>query len=95
MLDDQTLLDLGEFFKMFGDATRLKILMLLREGEYNVSEIADKLQMSHSSISHQLGTFRQQRVVKFRREGKAINYALDDEHVEQLLDLAVDHLCHR
>ncbi len=95
MIDEKLLMDLSEFFKMFGDPTRLKILMLLREGEYNVSEIAEKLGMSHSSISHQLGTFRQQRIVKFRREGKAINYALDDEHVEHLLDISVDHLCHR
>lgn len=94
MIDDKCLLDLSEFFKVFADPTRLRIIMVLREGEFNVSEIADKLGMSHSSISHQLGTFRQHRIVKFRREGKAINYTLDDEHVEMLIDMAIDHFNH-
>ncbi len=95
MLDEKGIIDLSEFFKLFGDPTRLKIIKLLRIGEYGVSEIADELEMSHSSISHQLSNLRSQRIVKYRREGKVIRYSLDDEHVEKILDVAIDHLNHK
>lgn len=94
MFDEAKMIEMSEFFKLFSDATRLKIITLLRNGEYGVSEIADELEMSHSSISHQLGVLRTHRVVKYRKEGKRVNYSLDDEHVEQIIEMAIDHLSH-
>ena len=76
---------LSEFFKVFADSTRIKILFVLREGEKCVNDIAAGLEMSQSSISHQLRVLKQNRLVKFRRDGKTIYYSLADDHVVNIL----------
>ncbi len=93
--DDDKVVEIGDFFKVCSDPTRLRIMLLLREKEHSVTEIADLLEMSHSSISHQLSILRSRRLVTYRREGKTVNYLLDDEHVERVIDMAVDHLSHQ
>ncbi|MCI8854378.1 MAG: winged helix-turn-helix transcriptional regulator [Lachnospiraceae bacterium] len=85
---------LADLFKVFGDPTRIKILYLLLEGELCVNDIAASLGMSQSSISHQLKTLKQHRLVKFRRNGKTIFYALDDEHVVNILNQGLEHIEH-
>ena len=85
---------LADLFKVFGDPTRIKILYLLLEGELCVNDIAASLGMSQSSISHQLKTLKQHRLVKFRRNGKTIFYALDDEHVVNILNQGLEHIVH-
>ena len=89
---DEEVYYLAEFFKVLGDATRIKILYALLEGELCVNDIASKLSMSQSSISHQLRVLKQNRLVKFRREGKTIYYALADHHVVTILSQGLEHI---
>ena len=91
---DEELYDLAEVFKVFGDQTRVKIMYSILKGELCVAEIADVLDMTQSAISHQLSTLKASRLVKSRRDGKAIYYSLDDEHVEMILNMGVEHIIH-
>lgn len=90
--DDNTLVRLAELFKIFGDPTRIKILYALLEQEMCVCDIAGLLNMSQSSISHQLRILKQSSLVKFRREGKMVFYSLADEHVMTILSQGFDHV---
>lgn len=84
--------DLGEFFKVFGDVTRLKILYVLLCSEMCVYDIATLLGMSQSAISHQLRVLKQLDLVKNRREGKTIFYSLADSHIVTILSQGLDHI---
>ena len=79
-LDNDFVKDLAEFFKIFGDATRIRILRLLMDQEQNVGELADALDMTQSAVSHQLRVLRQNGLVRYRKEGKTVYYSLDDDH---------------
>mgnify|MGYP003183111149 CR=1 FL=1 len=83
---DEILYDLAEFFKVFGDSTRIKIICALFESEMCVCDLAALLNVSQSAISHQLKTLKSARLVKYRRDGKVIYYSLDDEHVKHVFD---------
>lgn len=85
---------LAELFKNFSDPTRLKIIFELSKGAMCVQDIADKLDMSQSAISHQLRVLRTVRLVKFVKEGKNVTYSLDDDHVRDILMIGVDHVNH-
>lgn len=89
---EQELLDLADFFKVFGDATRVKILYVLSQSEMCVCDIANLLQMGQSAISHQLRVLKQMRLVKFRREGKTVFYSLADGHIETILAQGMEHI---
>ena len=91
-LSDEKIEELAEFFKMFGDSTRLRILLTLSEGEINVQGLEEKLGMSQSAISHQLRLLKRLRLVKGRREGQYIYYSLDDEHVSSVLLKGLNHV---
>jgi DNA-binding transcriptional ArsR family regulator len=93
MPNDEVLLDLADLFKVFSDSTRVKILCALLRAEMCVCDIAALLGMSKSAISHQLRTLRQTRLVKYRREGKAVYYSLEDEHVGTIFDQGLVHVC--
>ena len=90
--DEDTLCDLAELFKIFGDSTRCKILYVLATGEQSVGDIADTLSMTQSAISHQLRVLRQSRLVRCRRAGKTMLYALADDHVRTILEMGMDHI---
>ena len=75
-IDDELIYEVADFFKVFGDSSRVKLLDLLLQTEMCVSDIADKLDMSQSAVSHQLRVLRQSRLVKYRREGKTVYYSL-------------------
>jgi len=92
MPQDQELLDLADFFKAFGDATRIKILYVLSQSEMCVCDIANLLKMGQSAISHQLRVLKQMRLVKFRREGKTVFYSLADGHIESILAQGMEHI---
>lgn len=92
MPDEQQLLDLSEFFKVFGDSTRIKILYVLSQSEMCVCDIATLLQMGQSAISHQLRVLKQMRLVSFRREGKTVFYRLADAHIETILAQGMEHI---
>jgi ArsR family transcriptional regulator len=80
-----------QLLKGFADATRLRILCLLRGREVCVHEIVDALEMSQSAVSHQLRVLRDARLVAHRRDGRHVYYRLADDHVEELLENALSH----
>lgn len=84
-------MDIAEFFKVFGDPTRLKILFLLESGERCVSSIGEVLGMHQSTISQQLKLLRANRLVRFRKDGRKVLYRLDDEHIHDILALGLEH----
>lgn len=89
---EKSIVDLAELFKIFGDATRIKILYAMLDVELCVNDIAGRLQMSQSSVSHQLRILKTSKLVKSRREGKSIFYSLDDEHVRSILSMGMEHI---
>lgn len=92
MPPEEELQDLAEFFKVFGDTTRLKILYVLLSAEMCVYDIAMTLGMSQSAISHQLRVLKQMDLVKNRRDGKTIFYSLADSHIVTILSQGQDHI---
>lgn len=92
MPDDEKLFDLAEFFKVFGDSTRVRIMCALIPGEMCVCDISDLLGITQSAISHQLRLLKSHRLVRSRREGKSMFYALDDEHIQTILCQGLSHL---
>ena len=86
---------LAEFFKILGDITRTKILFALDQNEMCVCDIANVLGMSKSSISHQLSTLRKSGIVKTRKQGKEVYYSLDDEHIKETFEIAIEHIEHK
>lgn len=89
---DETLYDLAELFKIFGDSTRVKILYALLESELCVCDIAKLMDVSQSAVSHQLRVLKASKLVKFRREGKTIFYSLADDHVVSILSQGMEHI---
>lgn len=92
MPDEDELYDLAELFKVFGDSTRIRILYALIESELCVGDIAQMLNLGQSAVSHQLKLLKDAKLVKFRREGKVIFYALDDDHVRTILNMGMEHI---
>lgn len=92
MPPEEELQDLAEFFRVFGDPTRLKILYVLKCSEMCVFDIANLLSMTQSAISHQLRVLKQMDLVKNRREGKTIFYSLADSHIVTILSQGIDHI---
>ncbi len=89
---ESELYELADLFKVFGDSTRIKVLYLLFENEMCVHDIAQILNMTQSAISHQLRILKQNRLVKFRKEGKNVLYSLADEHVFTILRQGMEHV---
>ena len=90
--NEDVLYGVADIFKVFGDATRIRILYTLSGGELCVCDIAEVLHMTQSAISHQLRVLKEKRLVKFRREGKTIFYSLADSHVATILRQGFDHI---
>ena len=95
MIDNNLLINVSDFFKILGDVTRAKILFALDKNEMCVCDIANVLNMTKSSISHQLSTLRESGIVKCRKVGKEVFYALDDEHVKQVFEIGIEHIQHK
>ena len=96
MIDgNESLLKLAELFKILGDPTRLKIVEILLENEMCVNHIDETMGMGQSAISHQLRVLRQARLVTYRKEGKTAYYSLNDDHVEGLVRMGMDHVSHQ
>ena len=88
----ETLAHIAELFKGFADPTRVHILcLLMTEGELCVTDIAEKVDLSQSAISHQLRGLKQMHLIRFRREGKNILYSLADDHVTTILRMGLEH----
>ena len=86
---------LAEFYKLFGDKTRLGIIWALGVCEMCVCDLCALLQMRQSAVSHQLRTLKQARIVTSRREGRVVFYALDDDHIRNVLEVGYNHLKER
>jgi len=84
--------NLGEFFKVLTDPTRLKILYALGAGELCVFDLSVSTGASVSSVSHHLSSLKRVRLVKGRRDGRIIYYSLDDDHIKSIIKFARDHL---
>lgn len=92
MPPEEILYELSDLFRIFGDSTRIKILYSMMDGELCVGDIADGLALSQSTVSHQLRILKNAKLVRFRREGKNIYYALDDDHIRTILSTGMEHL---
>ncbi len=90
--DEEALYDLAELFKVFGDSTRVRILIALFEEELCVCDISDALNMTQSAVSHQLQILRTNKLVKSRREGKQVYYSLADDHVVTIIAQGLSHI---
>ena len=94
-LKESDLYILTEFFKMLGNPTRIRILLLLMEQDANVSDLAEQLGMTPSAVSHQLNLLKSNKLVRRRRDGKMIFYAVVDEHVQMVIEKGTEHICGR
>ena len=92
MPPDESLYDLAELFKVFGDSTRIRILYALFEEEMCVGDIALLLGLSQTAVSHQLRVLKINKLVKGRKEGKVVFYALADDHVRRMIDQGMEHI---
>lgn len=92
MPKEEELYELADLFKIFSDPTRIKILYVLSESELCVCDIAEKLDMTQSAISHQLKILKQSKLVKNQREGKTVFYSLADGHVKTIMRHGLDHV---
>lgn len=95
MIQEETLYDLAELFKVFGDTTRIKIISVLKEQELCVGDLSAVLNISISAISHQLRVLKHAKIVKPRREGKMMYYSLDDEHINKIFAIGLEHIIHK
>jgi len=92
MLDETIERDVAELFKAFSNPTRIKILFALKNRSLTVSQISELLSMSQSAISHQLRELKLARLVNYTKHGREIIYQLDDHHVHDIFDLAIEHV---
>ena len=93
-LNELKAIQLSELFSALSDASRVRIVSLLIEGEMSVSALAEDLKMTESAVSHQLRGLRQMHLVRTRKVGRQVFYMLDDDHVAKLYNLGLDHVEH-
>lgn len=94
LIEEDDIVDISEIFKILGDPSRMRIVAALRIKELCVGDISAIMEISLSGVSHQLRLLKRSRIVKTRREGKMVYYSLDDEHIEKLIDIALNHIKH-
>jgi len=94
LIEEDEIVDISEIFKLLGDPSRMRIVAALRIKELCVGDIAALMEISLSGVSHQLRLLKKSRIVKTRRDGKMMYYSLDDEHIVNLIDVALYHIKH-
>ena len=90
--NDDSVIDLADMFKIFADSTRLKIICAIMKEELCVCDLCELLGLNQTTVSHQLKTLRDSKLVKYRRDGKQIFYSLEDDHVTQILSAGLSHI---
>lgn len=95
LIDEKIAFDLAELFGAFSDASRLRIISVLIQGEKNVNSVATLVGLSESATSHHLRGLRQLRLVKNRKQGREVYYSLADDHIEKLFEIGLEHVKHR
>ncbi|CDE89887.1 TPA: ArsR family transcriptional regulator [Candidatus Gastranaerophilales bacterium HUM_20] len=93
MPDLNVLYELSDFFKVMGDGTRIRLLWALEEAEMCVNDLAVLLDMTKSAVSHQLKILRTAKLVRAEKRGKNVYYALNDNHVKVIFEMALEHVC--
>lgn len=93
-LDEQTAMRMAVLFDSLSDPTRLRILAALMDGEVNVGDLVQLVGLSKSAVSHQLRGLRDKRVIRARKQGRQVFISLDDEHIVELFQRGLDHVCH-
>ena len=91
-IDTDKIDELSDFFKIMGDSTRIKIMLVLENGELCVNEMSKKLNMTKSAISHQLKILKNAKLTKAQKRGKNVFYSLCDYHIKTVLDMALEHI---
>ncbi|MBP5408441.1 MAG: helix-turn-helix transcriptional regulator [Bacilli bacterium] len=89
---DELLLRVSEFYKSLSDFTRFKIVYALLDKELSVNEIEKEVNMSQTAVSYQLKTLRQSRLVKYERRGQNVYYSIDDEHINEIVNITLEHI---
>lgn len=92
MIEDTEVYQISDFFKIFGDSTRLKILWALDDNPLCVGDLCNIVDITKSAASHQLNILKANKLVKYKKEGKNVIYSLDDEHVAFIIETARKHL---
>ncbi|MCB0020318.1 MAG: helix-turn-helix transcriptional regulator [Anaerolineales bacterium] len=93
-LDESSAAQVAELFNTLGDTSRIRLIAALAGTELNVTELAARIGLSHSAVSHHLRHLRQMRLVRTRKEGRHVYYLLDDAHIEDLFRCALEHVQH-
>lgn len=88
----ELLFGLSEFYKIFGDPTRLRILDLLLNKPLCVNEISEKIDVSQSAVSHQLKILRLSNLVATDKIGKNVYYKISDDHIKVILKYGLEHI---
>lgn len=89
---EETIKELADFYKVFGDATRVKILCVLLRSQMCVCDLAQMLGMTQSAISHQLRILKQMKLVRNKRDGKTVYYSLADGHIQNIISQGMEHI---
>ncbi|MDI4649721.1 ArsR/SmtB family transcription factor [Cohnella hashimotonis] len=95
MIEEPLIHDIAEWFKVLSDPTRVKIISALMRRELCVHDLSELLEMGQSAVSHQLRYLRNMRMVKRRKVGKTVYYSLDDSHIEEIVQVTLEHLRHK
>ena len=93
-VDEQTAVHMAELFASLSDPTRVRILAALMAGEVNVGDLVQVVGLSKSAVSHQLRGLRDKRVIRTRKQGRQVFISIDDEHIAELFQRGLDHVCH-
>ena len=91
-MEEKELINLADMFKLFSDNTRLRIICEILNNELCVCDLCERLNLTQSNVSHQLQILRTSKLVKYRKEGKQVYYSLQDEHIENIIKMALDHI---
>ncbi len=92
LLNDDILLDIADFYKAFSDSTRIKIINLLKDNELCVCDISAILNLTKSTVSHQLKNLRDMNLIKNEKRGKEVWYSLADDHVKEVFEISLEHI---
>jgi ArsR family transcriptional regulator len=87
-------IQLAELFSALSDASRVRLIAILLDGEKSVSVLAGELGMTESAVSHQLRGLRQMHLVRARKSGRQVFYSIEDDHVSRLFSLGLEHVQH-
>lgn len=94
LISDSSAVRLAEMYQALADPNRVRLISALLDGELCVYDLAAVLGMSQSAVSHQLRSLRDLRLVKYRKEGRVVFYALDDDHIRDLFQRGLEHISH-